>query len=125
MEISIVDDADLGRYELHLDGKIAGFLAYERTAEVLSFTDIETDLDRAGQGLGVVLVHKALDAAWTNGMSVLPVSRFVRDFIQRHPRYLKLVPPDRRERFDLPPASPRHSHDPAPASRPPLGGDAR
>jgi uncharacterized protein len=85
-----------------VDGTAAGFLAYHREANVVSFTEIETDLDRAGQGLGVMLVRKALDAAATDGMSVLPACPFVRDIIQRHPRYVDLVPTDQRERFDLP-----------------------
>jgi predicted GNAT family acetyltransferase len=102
VEISIVNNADVRHVELCVDGKIVGFLAYERTADVLSFTEIETDLALAGQGLGVVLVHRALDAASADGMSVLPVCEFVRDFIERHPRYLELVPADRRERFGLP-----------------------
>ena len=106
VEISIVNNADVGHVELHVDGKVAGFLAYERGADVLSFTEIETDLDLAGQGLGVVLVQMALDAASADGMSVIPTCRFVRDIIQRHPRYLDLVPPDQRERFDLPQARP-------------------
>ena len=63
--------------------------------------DAETDIDRAGQGLGLVLVRSALDAVGAEGWSVLPVCPFVRDFIQRHPVYLDLVPVDQRQRFEL------------------------
>jgi uncharacterized protein len=38
-------------------------------------------------------------------LSVVPVCPFVRDFIQRHPVYLDLVPAELRERFQLPPAA--------------------
>jgi uncharacterized protein len=42
--------------------------------------------------VGVVLLRKAFDAASADGMTVLPVCPFVRDFIQRHPVYLDVVP---------------------------------
>jgi uncharacterized protein len=106
VETSISNNADAGRIELHVDGGLAGYLSYEQTDTVLSFTAIHTDLTRAGQGLGVVLVRKALDAAAADELFVLPVCPFVRDFIQRHPRYLDLVPPDQRERFGLPATPP-------------------
>jgi uncharacterized protein len=106
VEMSIVNNANAGRVDLHVDGELAGYLSYELTDNVLSFTAIHTDLTRAGQGLGVVLVRKSLDAADGDGLFVLPVCPFVRDFIGRHPRYLDLVPPDQRERFGLPATPP-------------------
>jgi uncharacterized protein len=110
VETSISNNADAGRIELDVDGRPAGYLGYEQTDTVLSFTAIHTDLTRAGQGLGVVLVRKALDAAAADGLFVVPVCPFVRDFIQRHPRYLDLVPPDHRERFGLPATAPAWPH---------------
>jgi predicted GNAT family acetyltransferase len=101
METSVVDNPQASRFELHVQGEVAGFLAYERTGETVSFTELTTDLRRAGQGLGLILVRKALDAVGAEGRFVLPVCPFVRDFIQRHPVYLDLVPPDQRQRFKL------------------------
>ena len=105
MQTSIINNSDAGRVELRVDGKFAGYLAYERIADVLLFTKIQTDPARAGEGLGVLLVRKALDAARADGMLVLPVCSFVRDLIRRHPAYLDLVPPEQRKQFDLPPAA--------------------
>jgi predicted GNAT family acetyltransferase len=102
MEVSVVDNPQAGRFELYVDGEVAGFLAYERTGGVVTFTDLTTDLRRAGQGLGLVLVRQALDAVSAEGLLVLPVCPFVRDFIGRHPVYLDLVAPDQRQRFRLP-----------------------
>jgi hypothetical protein len=47
-------------------------------------------------------VRQALDAVSAEGLSVVPTSPFVRDFILRHPVYLDLVPAELRERFELP-----------------------
>ncbi|HEU4349730.1 MAG TPA: GNAT family N-acetyltransferase [Actinoplanes sp.] len=101
METSVVDNPQDSRFELHVQGEVAGFLTYERTGDIVSFTELTTDLRRAGQGLGLVLVRKALDAVDAEGRSVLPVSPFVRDFIRRHPVYLDLVPAEDRQRFEL------------------------
>jgi len=102
METRVVDNAQDNRFELYVDGEAAGFLTYERAADTVAFTEVTTDLRRAGQGLGLVLVRMALDAVSAEGQSVLPVAPFVRDYIERHPAYLDLVPEDQRQRFELP-----------------------
>lgn len=101
MDTSVVDNRQAGRFELRLDGEMAGHLTYERADDVVSLVELTTDLRRAGQGLGLTLVRGALDAVSAEGKSVLPVCPFVRDFIQRHPVYLDLVPPDVRYQFNL------------------------
>ena len=101
MEIGVVDNRQASRFELHVQGEVAGSLVYERTGDMVSFIELTTDLRRAGQGLGLVLARGALDAVGAEGRSVLPVCPFVRDFIQRHPVYLDLVPAEERQRFGL------------------------
>jgi uncharacterized protein len=102
---SVVDNRLGSRFELRLDGEMVGFLVYQRGTDGVSFIEVTTDLRRAGQGLGLVLVRQALDAVSAEGLSVLPVCPFVRDYIRRHPVYLDLVPAELRERFELPPAA--------------------
>ena len=101
MEISVLDDRQASRFELHVDGEVLGYLVYERAGDVVSFLEVTTDLSRAGEGLGLLLVRRALDAVAAEGLSVLPVCPFVRDFIQRHPVYLDMVPAEDRQRFEL------------------------
>ncbi len=101
MDTSVVDNRQAGRFELQVDGETAGYLTYERHDDTVSLTELTTDLRRAGQGLGLILVRKALDAIGAEGRSVLPVCPFVRDFIHRHPVYLDLVPAEERHRFEL------------------------
>jgi predicted GNAT family acetyltransferase len=103
MESSVIDNPMASRFEIFVDEERVGTLSYERSEETIALADIETDVRLAGQGLGLTLVRHALDAAAAEGLSVLPVSSFVRDFIERHRVYLDLVPPDERARFGLPP----------------------
>jgi predicted GNAT family acetyltransferase len=101
MEISVLDDRQASRFELHVDGEVLGYLTYQRAGDVVSFLEVTTDLSRAGEGLGLLLVRRALDAVAAEGLWVLPVCPFVRDFIQRHPVYLDMVPAEDRQRFEL------------------------
>jgi predicted GNAT family acetyltransferase len=102
MEAEIIHNAEESRYEIRVDGRLAGFLAYERAHDVLTFTHLETDLGMAGRGLGLALTRGSLDAAGEGSLSVVPREPFVRDFIARHPVYLDLVPPGARAELDLP-----------------------
>ncbi len=101
-EVRVVDNRLESCFELQIDGEVAGVLTYERDGDRLSLLEMTTDPCRAGQGLGLVLVRQALDAISAGGLSVLPVYPFVRDYIDRHPVYLDLVPTELRERFQLP-----------------------
>ncbi|WP_066943496.1 GNAT family N-acetyltransferase [Microtetraspora fusca] len=101
-EPRVVDDPEAGRFEITVEGKVVGFADYRRRGSRISFTHTEIDPAYGGRGLGSTLVRGALDASRTAGLSVLPYCPFVRDYIARHPGYLDLVPPDRREGFSLP-----------------------
>jgi predicted GNAT family acetyltransferase len=101
-EVRVVDNRVASRFELQIDGEVAGVLTYEREGDRLSLLDMTTDPRRAGQGLGLVLVRQALDTISADRLSVLPVYPFVRDYIDRHPVYLDLVPTELRKRFQLP-----------------------
>jgi uncharacterized protein len=102
MAAEIVDNDEEHRFEIRVEGRRVGFIAYELTDDVITFTEIDTELSMAGQGLGLTLVRGALDQASARSLSVRPTEPFVRDFIARHPAYLDLVPPDLRAEMDLP-----------------------
>ncbi|RBY76808.1 hypothetical protein DQ238_16215 [Geodermatophilus sp. TF02-6] len=48
-----------------------------------------------------VLARGVLDATRAAGDSVLPVRPFIRQYVQRHPDCVDLVPADRRAEFEL------------------------
>jgi predicted GNAT family acetyltransferase len=98
---TITDVPAQKRFEMTVDGEIAGFVDYRRRPGVISLLHTEIDPSREGGGLGTLLVKAALDSARAEGLAVQPYCPFVRHFIDRHPEYLDLVPVERREQFEL------------------------
>jgi uncharacterized protein len=101
METSVVDNTAAHRFELRVDGEVAGFMTYKRDDPTLALNHTEIDPRFEGRGLGTVLIRTVLDNARAEGAAVLPFCPFVRGFLKRHPEYVDVVPPDQRDRFDL------------------------
>ena len=91
------------RFEIHVDGRLAGFAAYRmKDPHLVVFTHTEVDDAFEGRGLGSTLVRAALDAARRKGLAVRPDCPFVRAYVARHPDdYLDLVPAELRSRLGL------------------------
>jgi len=101
MRVEVTERPERNRFEVYADGEFAGFADYRRAGDRLSFTHTETEPKLAGRGLATALIRAALDQVRERGDGVLPFCSFVRDFIERNPEYLDLVPADERERFNL------------------------
>jgi uncharacterized protein len=101
-EPTVLDVPEWSRFEIHVDGRLAGFAQYRSTPGLLVFTHTEIDDAFEGHGLGSTLIRSALDTARTRGVAVRPDCPFVRAYIARHPdEYLDLVPEDLRARLGL------------------------
>jgi predicted GNAT family acetyltransferase len=96
------DDPDAGRLRIYVDGRRAGYIAYRRRPNAIALTHTEIEPEFEGKGLGGTLIREALSRARAEGVEVLPFCPFVREYIERHPAELDLVPQERREEFDLP-----------------------
>ena len=101
MSTTVRDNPEEERFEISVDGKLAGFSVYRLARDRIAFMHTEVDDEFAGQGLAKVLVAHALDEVRGRGLGVLPFCPFVRGFISKNPDYLDLVPEGDRERFDL------------------------
>lgn len=99
--IEVTDNPEAERYEVHVDGKLAGFAEYRREPDRITFTHTEVDSAYGGRGLAGRLAQFSLDEAREAGLEVLPYCPFYRGWIQKHPAYRDLVPEDRRAEFDL------------------------
>jgi predicted GNAT family acetyltransferase len=97
----IRDNAALDRFELFIDGKLAGIAEYQDTASERAFVHTEIYPEFSGQGLGRRLVQEALDRTREQGFGILPMCPMVLHFVQARPDYVALVPAWARERFGL------------------------
>ncbi|MEU6410179.1 GNAT family N-acetyltransferase [Microbispora sp. NPDC046933] len=98
----VIDNAAASRYEILLDGAVAGFAQYRLRGGSMVFPHTEIRDEFEGRGLGSMLVGRALDGARAAGLRVVPLCSFVAWYIQKHPEYRDLVDDGYRDLVDAP-----------------------
>jgi predicted GNAT family acetyltransferase len=101
VQIDVRDVPEAGRYEVLVDGEVAGYADREvRDGRmVLPHTVVMPAL--RGRGLAAHLIRRALDDARAGGLSVAPVCSYVSGFIAENPDDIDLVPEADRPRYGL------------------------
>jgi uncharacterized protein len=80
------------RYELLLDGRMAGEAQYRMQGGQVLFTHTEVEPGHEGQGLGSRLAAFALDDVKRRGLKAVPQCRFIAGYIEKHEKeYGELV----------------------------------
>lgn len=100
-QITFADSADRERYEVRVDGRLAGFVKYDLRPGSIELVHTEVNDEFEGRGLGSQLISFALEDARERGLAVLPFCPFVNDYVHRHSQYVDLVPEGRRPDFGL------------------------
>ncbi len=91
-EITVHNQAEEHRYEVVADGAVAGFAAYTRVGDVITFVHTEVDDAYGGQGLGSVLARGALDEVRASGtLRVRASCPFIAVWLRRHHDYDDLL----------------------------------
>ena len=99
--IEVAENEELARFEIRVDGELAGFADYAIAADHWAFDHTRIYPQFEARGLGSELIKRTLDAMRDRGLAVYPGCTFVRHFIDTHRDYLDLVPADVRQRFGL------------------------
>ena len=99
--IEVADAPARERYELSIDGEVAGFSAYRVRPGLIAFIHTEVDERFQGRGIGDQLIRFALEDARARSLAVLPFCPFVKSFIERHREFEALVPDAYKEQFGL------------------------
>ena len=86
------NDAE-GRYDITVDGELAGFTVFIDRGEQRIFPHTELDEKFAGRGLSGILVHDALEDTRAAGKRVVPVCPLVAKYISKHPEVQDLADP--------------------------------
>jgi predicted GNAT family acetyltransferase len=90
-QVVVRDNSNALRYELLLDGEMAGELRYRRRPDAIALIHTEVSQSLEGRGLGAELARRALDDLRARGLKIVPICPFVRAYIRRHPEYEDLV----------------------------------
>ena len=84
-------NAARSRYEINLDGRLAGFADYRADGDTIVFPHTEIEPSMRNQGLGAELVRGALDDVRARGGTVVAQCWYVAEFIDQHPEYAALI----------------------------------
>jgi predicted GNAT family acetyltransferase len=98
---TVTDNDAASRFEITVDGELAGYLDYRehRGEYALPHTRVLSQFE--GRGLGSELVVSALQLIRERKGTVLPYCPFVPKVMRDHPELIDLVPEDERATFGL------------------------
>ena len=85
MATDVLDVPARSRYEVTVDGELAGFSEYREAEGARVFTHTEVFDAYEGKGVGSALARGALDDVRARGRQIVPTCWFVADFVDRHP----------------------------------------
>lgn len=95
MSTRLEHNPDATRYEIYLDGTLAGYADYtERTTGGNTVRDIAHTLtfpEFRGRGVAAQVVEFALQDARNEGFTIIPTCWYVEKYITEHPEYADLV----------------------------------
>ena len=83
--ITIERNDEARRYELKLDGALAGYAEYRTNPGRITFTHTVVYPEHEGQGLGSRLATFVLDEAVARGDTIVPVCPFIAAYLREHP----------------------------------------
>jgi len=80
----VIDNTDASRFELRADGRLAE-LVYRIRGDRLVLLHTGGPLELEGRGIAGRLVTAAVDRADREGLTLVPLCPFARDWLERHP----------------------------------------
>ncbi|HTK62476.1 MAG TPA: GNAT family N-acetyltransferase [Pseudonocardia sp.] len=95
-DVSVTDAPERSRYEITVDGKLAGFADYRTRADRVVITHSEIDDAYQGRGLAGRLTRTALDDIRAKDLLVTPLCPYTASYIRKHPEYVDLVDDNHR-----------------------------
>ena len=87
----VVDVPEHHRYELRVDGEVAGMVVYELDGSVINLVHTEIEPAFEGQGMGGRIASGVLDDVRRRGLQVVASCPFLGSWIERHPDYGDLL----------------------------------
>lgn len=91
MAIDVRDVPERNRYEITVDGDLAGFAEYREVEGARVFTHTEVFDAYEGKGVGSALAKGALDHVRASGQRIVARCPFIAEYVERHDEYADLV----------------------------------
>jgi hypothetical protein len=91
MALALRDDTDQHRFELVVDGEVAGMAYYRLRDGAVVITHSEVDPRFRGRGLGNELARRTLDEIRSRGAEVVPLCPFFARYVSEHHEYDDIV----------------------------------
>lgn len=101
MTTTVQDAPERSRFEIEVDGELAGFIDYRKDGDEYALPHTRIYPQFEGHGLGGELVRGALVEIAQRGGTVLPYCPFVPKVIRDNPELTELVPEDQRATFGV------------------------
>ncbi len=83
-ETTVIRNDEASRYEIQVDGALAGFMDTEDRGGKTLITHTEVLDEFQGQGLAGILVREALGDLATTGETVIPLCPYVQGFLRKN-----------------------------------------
>jgi predicted GNAT family acetyltransferase len=96
---TVTDNPNEGRFELWVDGRLAGVSEYRPAGESLIVSHTEINREFEGRGLAGLLVREMLEELRRRGTTVIPLCDFTTEFIRRNPELVDVVLPRLQAQF--------------------------
>lgn len=90
-DIQVRDDPAAHRFELLVDGEMAGLASYHSRPGAVVVTHSEVDPKFRGQGLANELARRTLDRIRERDLHVVPLCPFFAHYVGEHPEYADIV----------------------------------
>ncbi|MEV0249592.1 GNAT family N-acetyltransferase [Nocardia sp. NPDC050712] len=102
MSTEVRNNTQLDRFEISVDGALAGWAEYQDTASERAFVHTEIQVGYQGHDYAGVLLAAALHTSRAEGFGILPMCPTVCRYVETHPEYVASVPAWARPRMGLP-----------------------
>jgi predicted GNAT family acetyltransferase len=95
----VADNPDEDRYEILVDGHLAGFINYQLKGSQITLWHTETEAGYEGRGHASELAKVALDDVKQRGLELVPLCGFVVEYVRNHAdEYLDMVAASHRDK---------------------------
>lgn len=89
-QTEVVDNKIFSQYEIRVDGHVAK-IEYSNKSGKMFLIHTEVPKELAGQGVASFLAKETFKLIGEQGIPIVPMCKFIKTYIRKHPEYHQLV----------------------------------